>query len=259
MKKSIYSYVANDVFSTMSLDEISNVLGILRRPRTVLKTLKKTKIKDMLKKYNKKYTKNTINCKNLSKIQMINNIVSLIKNSNIKSNKIITNKKIIKNKKNNKPKKYIIGVDIECPDYLEHDDFNNSFYFSISVDIKSLKKYPNTNDNIFLAQFDVEGEINVETTNNGSTFYCSNPNFTCFKYCSKKKLIDAIEYLNNNLDIYYKAIESNRVQEKILNNICCELLEFIDFIENKIRTGSKNKFEYNYEYLNEYEYVKPKK
>ncbi len=241
MKKSIYSYVANDVFSTMSLDEISNVLGNLRRPRAVLKTLKKTKIKGMLEKYNKKYTLNTSNCVGLTKIQMINNIVSLIKNKNIKSKKIITNKKINK-------QKYIIGIDIECPDYLEHDDFNNSFYFSISVDIKSLKKYPNTNDNIVLAQFGVEGEINVETTNNGSTFYCS-----------KKKLIDAIKYFNNNLNIYYKNIESNRVQEKILNNICCELLEFIDFIENKIRTGSKNKFEYNYEYLNEYEYVKPKK
>lgn len=244
MKQLIYSYVANNVFTRISLDEIADALVNLRRPWTILNTLNNTEVKNMLKTFNKKYTKNTINCDNLTKIEMINNIVSLVKNKKtIKKIVKKTNKKIVK--KTNK--KYKIDIIIDCPEYLEYENFHSGFDCRISIDISEINK------NKYLANFTIFGEIIVETTNNGSDFYCLNRSLHCVKECSKKDFVNAIKYYQNQCD----PINLTKFQEKAIEDFPETLYDFIGFIKDKVEGKNDNDFEYYYDFKNYY--VKPKK
>ena len=231
MKKSIYEYVANDIFGKMDIDEITNGLSTLNEPELVLNILNEQQIRDMLKKFNTKYGKFKINYDSLTKIQMINKIIELVNN-----------------------KKYEIEVSIDCPDKLTADDYHFAD-FDVSIDLiitKFIKGCKDIDGEDNLVSFNVSGKIDVETTNNGSSFYCSNPSFTCSKTCSNETLIDIINFIEANYDVYDKAINSNKIYEKILREVRGEVPYFIDFIKNKVN-GKDEDFEYDYDFDDEYE------
>ncbi len=231
MKKSIYEYVANDIFKNMNIDEISNALSTINEPEIVLNILNEQQIRDMLKKFNTKYSKSKINNDSLTKIQMINKIIELVNNI-----------------------KYKIEVNINFPDKLKFEDYLFAdFDFSISINITKFNKgCKDIDGEDNLVWFNIRGKINVETTNNESSFYCSKPSFICSKTCSNKTLIDIINYLEANYDIYDKAIHSNKIYEEILSEVSGEVPYFIDFIKNKVN-GKDDDFEYDYDFYDEYE------